>query len=533
MKKLLVVMAALLFTCLLAISVSATTFYKDENGTELFKCEIADSYHIDSYEIINGGFAKVDNEGNALTWYLVETETIDGNVYKTVAAVKTSEVFANGVYTGIDKNKVVSANFEPGTDTLPAYGAYNGTYNKELLFIYIPDAVTSLPMRFCQNVPVIQCVFSENSLCEEWDKLIFWGAKSLREIFIPKYFKAFPESSDGEFTYCARLEKITFHKESMLEKWPSWYFGATKIKEIRVPDSITYLNSRAFQGMGYLETVYLSPNITHIYKNSNNHSLFHSCASLKTVYIPKGLTADNLIDNYGGGFDYSFSSGNNVTFVYTGTLEEFLKIKSVICSSSNNGQLSSATVENGRIVIADHCEVFYGGHKMSQEYQMQFTSYFEPIKFGGVCVNNACGFAGIDESKTIGALFTDYGYSATETAINGKYSMIQCYKLNRDAYNSYVALGTGFEFGVVVSTNNDPLNPENAGLIEEKKTYITEQSFIAHDFFDIGVVGISEGQIEAKLVFCAYVKDNGNIFYLDDGKTLSVAISKSLSDLKS
>ena len=109
--------------------------------------------------------------------------------------------------------------------------------------------------------------------------------------------------------------------------------------------------------------------------------------------------------------------------------------------------------------------------------------------------------------------------------------MIQCYKLNTDAYNAYVALGTGFEFGVVVSVNSDPLNPDNMELIEQKKTYITEQSLIAHDYFDIGVIGIGENQRDAKLVFCAYVVDGGNIFYLDDGKTVTEASYKSHFDL--
>ena len=53
-------------------------------------------------------------------------------------------------------------------------------------------------------------------------------------------------------------------------------------------------------------------------------------------------------------------------------------------------------------------------------------------------------------------------------------------------------------------------------------TYITEQKFIAHDYFDIGIVGIGENQTDVKLVFCAYVIDNGEIFYLDGGEGLAM-----------
>lgn len=533
MKKcLLLAIMVMILACMLTIAVSASTIYRDENGTELFSCEIADSYHIDSYEIKNGGFAKHDSEGDALTWYLDSTITEGDNVIKTVKSVKTKNVYENGAYTnGVSKTLVVSANYDEGTDKIPVFGAYSGSYSKELLFVYIPDAVTTLPQRFCQNVPVIECVFSENSLCESWDTLTFWGAKSLRGLFIPKYMTKFPESRDGEFTGCIRMETLTFHEESTLELWPQWYFAETKIKEIRVPDSITYLRSRAFQGMGYLETVYLSPNLTHIYKNSNNHSLFHGCGSLKTVYIPKGLVAENLIDNYGGGFDYSFSSGDSVTFVYTGTLEEFLKIKEVICKSSNNQQLSAATVENGRIVIADHCEVFYDGHNMSTNTEIHLTSYFEAIKFASVCLNDGCGYAGYDESKTIGALFVDYGYSATEVAINGAYSMSQFYGINKDVIEKYREVSSGFEFGLIVAASIDPFGAIDRGELDASKVYVVKEAVFVCDYISVSVNGITTTAMDKAVAFCVFVKDGDKVYYLNDGKTATQIELKSYNDI--
>lgn len=190
-KKILFFICVALMLVTFAIVGSATTYYTD-GTTEYFECEIADTYHIDSYVIKNGGFPKVDADGDALTWYLVSTEADEqtGDITKTVASVKTKDVYNDSTssYTGIDKNKIVSANYEVGTTTVPEFGKYSGTYNKELLFIYIPDAVTTLPMRFCQNVPVVFCEFSENSMCSSWGDLVFYGAKSLRELFIPKYF---------------------------------------------------------------------------------------------------------------------------------------------------------------------------------------------------------------------------------------------------------------------------------------------------------------------------------------------------------
>ena len=153
--------------------------------------------------------------------------------------------------------------------------------------------------------------------------------------------------------------------------------------------------------------------------------------------------------------------------------------------------------------------------------------YLDYFQMGYKTTKCQCGDEKASDEATEMPLFVDYGYSVTEKLINGKHSMVQCYMLNKEAYNTYVAFNDGFEFGVVVSLSNDPLNPENSGLIAEKKTYITEQSFIAHDYFDIGIVGIGENQTGAELVFCAYVRDNGKIFYLDDGETKDKATFKS------
>ena len=167
------------------------------------------------------------------------------------------------------------------------------------------------------------------------------------------------------------------------------------------------------------------------------------------------------------------------------------------------------------------------GHSHTIDLGIVYENYMASGYYGTGC--DRCD--DVLKGESVAAIFEDWGYSITEKPINGKHSMIQCYKLNKDAYNAYVTLNEGFEFGVVVSINNDPLNPENGGLIAEKKTYITEQNFIAHDYFDIGVVGIGENQTGAELVFCAYVRDNGKIFYLDDGETKDVADFKSHAGL--
>ena len=49
--------------------------------------------------------------------------------------------------------------------------------------------------------------------------------------------------------------------------------------------------------------------------------------------------------------------------------------------------------------------------------------------------------------------------------------------------------------------------------------------------FEIGVVGIGEAQTNVALTFCAFIIDNGEVFYLDGGVTLTEATQKSHDDL--
>ena len=301
-----------------------------------------------------------------------------------------------------------------------------------------------------------------------------FGGVCVTELHFPEGFESFGGIS------CGTLTVLTFPDSTT-----SLAIIKAGISEFRVPLGVTTLRDKQFD----------------------------YCGNLKTVIIHSGVTSISTSGNT------SFFGCAPASIVYTGSENDAVV-----------AQIASV-LKKAEFTYADNCLTYFGSHAWSGNSVMQKVDYFKDITFADTCTREGCGAHDIDASKTIGAIFVDYGYSVTEAPINGKHSMVQCYKLDKNAYNAYMALGTGFEFGVVVSLNTDPLNPENAGLIDEKKTYITDQSFIAHDYFDIGVVGIGESQTGAKLVFCAYVIDGGEIFYLDDGATVTEATAKSHSEL--
>ena len=91
-KKIFLMLAAatmLIFAFTLAISAATYICVDEETNEELFRYEIASGkYPITSYS--GAGFAKYDDEGDALTWYRAGTSTLEtGEMQYTVASAKT------------------------------------------------------------------------------------------------------------------------------------------------------------------------------------------------------------------------------------------------------------------------------------------------------------------------------------------------------------------------------------------------------------------------------------------------------------
>ena len=168
-----------------------------------------------------------------------------------------------------------------------------------------------------------------------------------------------------------------------------------------------------------------------------------------------------------------------------------------------------------RLGEAGTSAVSIGGHKMSADAKMQFSGYFNDVLFGSTCENKGCEYSGIDAAKTISAMFTWKGYSYSEFAdVNGAYSITQCFYANKKSIDKYIkATGNEFTFGVLATGNAG--NSAIAPVLGADKVVSKELDKLAHDYFEIKVSGITSERMASKIVFCAYVIDGGNMFYLD------------------
>jgi len=592
-KMLLAVVTIALFACLFAVSVSATSFYYDEDGSStepIFECELDEGKVVTSY---SGSFAKTNGNGDALAWYITNTETLEnGDIKYTVKSFVTTDgeysvIHADGRYMfktekGVNKYNVVSINFpnDMGIKSFSDGGSYNFCANTgdyvpdklKLLFAYFPNTWTNTS-RIVQATMALEVYFDPGCAIEEMNDTAFYGCRSLRKVVLPiglkktvdgpgtfngcKSLKSIELShlplehlGNGTFSGCTSLTSIELPQT--LKKIGTNAFNGSGIVEMRVPNSVTWIGERAFQNCESLVKLYFPANLSNLEQSETY--LSHS---LQYIYVPNTITVANgshhFTTEHGGAYK------NSIMF-FAGTEDEAKALIDLIGNRSNqkfyttdysnfiewdpsvsdDEYVAKANTDKKSYVVFGYsrCKAFFGGHAMSENTEMKLTSYFEDIKFASICTNKGCDYAGYDETKTIGAIFVDYGYSMTEVEIGGKLSMSQFFGIEKTNLEKYTTLtGNTFEYGFVVSSNADPMNEANSGLIAEGKTYVAAQNKFAHDYFVVTVSGfITEGEnanADKDLTFCVYVKDGEKLSYLDNGETVEVVEMKSYNDVKS
>ena len=350
---------------------------------------------------------------------------------------------------------------------------------KSLTYIKIPAACTSIGgYAFNNCISLAEIDMSEAVNLKSTGNSSF-GSVIVTELIFPEGFESF-----GGIT-CSTLKVLEFPDSTT--KLSIIKAGIT---EFRVPLGVTSLCSKQFD----------------------------YCGSLQSVTLHKGIT--------------SFVTGNNPSFF--GTTKTNLKTIYYTGSESDEFIINvKADVPGATIVYVDQCETYFGTHAWTGNATMQKIDYFSGVFFADSCTREGCGVNAIDDSKTIGAMFVDYGYSVTEAPINGVYSMSQFYGINRGAIEQYRAINPEFDFGFVVSASADPFGALANGELTADKVFIAEEKLFAYDYVSVKISGISGVAMEKAVAFCMFVKDGEATYYLDGGKTADMVDIKSYNDLVS
>ena len=414
MKKRLLFIALMvaILTCFFVLGVSATTIYKDTNGTELFRYEVYTSSDevtaekgfkcdefigtIKSYE---GSFPKTDLNGNALTWYVTSTEQDEkGNTIKNVASYVTMDpewctIAGDNHYTfntskGVNYRNVVSINFPNDSIKLirngtNSYGLYanTGTFKPtqtELLFAYFPNTYTyNSADRLVQATTVIEVEFANGVNLEKISDTAFYSCRNLRKITIPKSVVEIV-GTNGAFYQCINMQSVTFEEGSQLTKLGSQIFKECRLlKEVKLPNTVTSMGERTFEHCTSLEKIWLGASL----QSTTGYSVFRLSNNLKIYYVPSTFTSI-----YQHTFTHDSGSGPaDTVFFYAGTRAQFDAFYNAAVSGKNNERVTSgykdeyvvewdptkpdsyytnlATTEGHKLYVINYgiCDAFYNG----------------------------------------------------------------------------------------------------------------------------------------------------------------------------
>ena len=549
-KFLLTFLILSLLVCVFAISASASVIYKTSDEKVLFTAEVKDGgRNFVSYE---GSFPTTDGNGNALTWYVVNTETVNTDTVHTVASFNTIDTTGEhaslsdgGQYKYVNQAKelsVVSVYFPDDANVLTismsdsgygnAYG--HGSDKSNLLFLRLPNTLTDLPSRICQATNVIDCTVADSAPFETISNTAFYDCTNLRSVDISAnvtLIKGSNHSNNGfAFYNCISLVDVDFSENSKLVTIDQNAFNSCRaLVEITIPNTVVNLGNNAFMYCSSLTTIRLGANAGKGLDAYNVQSMLYGCNSLKYVYM-----SDTMVPTSGS---HLFDSGaSGMVIFYTGSFEEYESLYATLKSLGNNGKFINATAvewdktkddqfykdiaatENKNYVVYGYnaCKAFYDNkHEFGETiYCFEKENYLSSFLETGVCEN--CESRVVEELCK--ALFTNKGYSKEEGGSFFTYGFVA----NRDEIAKYEKFtGERVLYGIIAA--NKSLSSDGA-LLDANGNAI--EGAISADFtnmdytiYNVKITGIGEENKASDLYCSAYVVDCGIISYIGNTVT--------------
>ena len=310
------------------------------------------------------------------------------------------------------------------------------------------------------------------------------------------------------------------------------------IKEVTLPNTLTSLGKGAFSGCKSMETFRFSAGFTTLSRVNADYETFYDCDGLKYVYMPAGfLTA--VANASAGDYKHIFNGiDSNVTFFFTGTEAEAVRIKELMALTNNNPTLGNAKIEaynqstdytnygttvGSNVIVYGYsaCNAFYDGvhTETTTTYEFEgeaYTTNYRKVVGCSRCTSN-------EKTVICGPLFVNRGYSKAEDGSSFTYGIT----INDQNIAKYVEItGESFKYGFVVgsvptSTHDQIIDSEGNSLLEKTVAVdFTEIDYEKLTIYNVKIVGIDTDEQKATSIYCcAYVIDGSNISYMGEAVT--------------
>ena len=417
----------------------------------------------------------------------------------------------------------------------------NAFYQAKLIkSVKLSENLETLGAQVFRQITTLEYFDFNGFTLETLGDYFFWKNSSLRAVSLPEGLKSF---GSRPFEECSKLE-VLYLPDSLTTL--SYFQKLSKLYFVNEPFTIDWyegvFDSEDWGGQkpAKPEVYYMPLSLTTVADD------LHSCKNINnTVVFPKGVTQITEQYTFFAIADKNFVFLGNVTllnvnstaksnyyFINDSVTAETLDVQgngnhnvyfhsAGVHISEKNEKISDADCVNNE-KIAAICFCGYNievidiegtalGHNHTIYVGMAYENYFEAGYRGYKC--DRC--EDVNKDEKIDALFTWKGYSYSEVAMGGTFSVTQAFFVNKKAIAEYES--EGFSFGVL-ATGNANGGAKTPSLDDEKVLSIKFNS-IVHDYIEIKVNGITDGYFDANIIFCAYVVDKGEMFYLDNNET--------------
>ena len=181
--------------------------------------------------------------------------------------------------------------FEDVTDADGDY-AWEGFIFKnceKLTTVTVPEGVTEIPRRAFEGANYLKTVVLPSTL-ETIGDCAFLGCEAMTEVALPASLKTL---GDSAFDDCTSLQKINF--PAGLTTIGSWAFDdCVRLKSADLPDSVTTIGRYAFQNCKSLESFTYPKSFEDVTDADGDYAwegfIFKNCEKLTTVTVPEGVT---------------------------------------------------------------------------------------------------------------------------------------------------------------------------------------------------------------------------------------------------
>ena len=276
------------------------------------------------------------------------------------------------------------------------------------------------------------------------------------------------------------------------------------------------LNITAFSGNNYNSSgnVKTDADGNKIAPANVNQDRFYFCKDDKVVYA---IRNSNIAGNWNSYLAVYDTVVGDTTYKLNPHLQGTAQIEPNTCYSVVKCVACS-------YILSQTPSVEATGHKTGEVLGLTYDNgYLSGGKIKFVCAECKLEVYGTELTP---ALVEGLGYSVA--TFGNTLSVVQGYRFNIDAINVYKEQTTGFEMGFVAAVN---ASGEDVTLDISSDKVVSGEISLINNYADIVVNGITESTSNVNIIFCLYIIDNEEIYFLDGGETKTSISGVSYNDV--